>query len=300
MRIWLLRDVFVAFEGLVFDDAGRLFAPSVTQHHHSEIEWARQQVVAARDSGLAPRIDGPVILGSKRGAHNFGHWLIEMLPMLHFARERIQSGSLGVLVHNVTEPQLGGVMLHSLRRLGVPDTMVRVADVEPVRAERLLLVEGLTTHGVYMSPLIAPAIDSLMRDIPGEGHERVFIRRGRGMRRDFANPAHVEALARMHGFHVLDTEGLSLEQQIAALRDARVVAGAMGAAMTNLVFASPGAEIRMVAGADMPDTFFWFAATVTGRGYKELRCRQADEVQGLPYDRALMPTDAEIHAFLGS
>ena len=89
IRIWLLHDVFVAFEGLVFDRSGQLLAPSATQHHPSEIEWARARIAEAQTSGAVPRIDLPVVLGSKRGAHNYGHWLLEMLPMLHFARQRI-------------------------------------------------------------------------------------------------------------------------------------------------------------------------------------------------------------------
>lgn len=300
LRIWLLRDVFVAMEGLVFDHQGRVFAPSVTQHHHTEIEWAAGQVDAAIRGADTERHTLPLVLGKKRGVSNYGHWLLEMLPSLHFARQRIGSDALGVLVHDVTEPQLGGVMLQSLRRIGVADRLVRVSGMAPVRVDRLLLVEGLTAHGMYMSPLVTPAMSALADGITGEGHERVFIRRGTDMRRDFADPSRIEMLARRAGYHVMDTDGLTLEQQIAQVRNAKVVAGAMGAAMTNLVFAAAGAEIRVFAGGAMPDTFFWFAATVTGRRFQELRCRQAEEVRGLPYDRALLVSDETVDAFLAA
>ncbi len=297
LRLWLLRDVIVACEGLVFDRDGALLRQSVTQHHPSEIDWARSQIAAGGDMA---RHTLPLVLGKKRGAANYGHWLLEILPMIHLARDLIRGGGLGVLVHDVTDPQLGGVMQDSLRRIGVADQDVRVCDARPVRVDRLILVEGLTSHGTYMSPRIMPCVAALRDGVAGAGHARVFIGRGAGMRRDFQSPEHVEALARAAGYHVMNPDHLTLPEQIACLRDARVVAGAMGAAMTNLVFAAPGAQIRMFAGASMPDTFFWFASTLCGHRYREMRCEQAEEVQGLFYDRALLAPDDDVRSFLGA
>ena len=297
VRIWLLRDVVVAYEGLVFDRDGNLFRQSVTQHHALEIDWARARMVDGPDM---PHLTHPVVLGKKRGAANYGHFLLEILPMLQLARDRIRSDTLGALVHDVDDPQLGGVMQDSLRRIGVPDRLVGVSGLMPVRVDRLLLVEGLTVHGTYMSPLVAACIAVLRAGTRGAGHERVFIARGNEMRRDFRDSARVESLAREAGFHVMNPDGLTLPEQIACLHDARIVAGAMGAAMTNLVFAGAGARILMFAGATMPDTFFWFASTVFGHHYREMRCDQAERVQGLFYDRALLVPDDDVRSFLAS
>ena len=295
VTVWLLRDVYVACEGLVFDRDGRLYRPSITQHSEVEIGWATDQVRTALD-GVAVRLhDEALILGKKRGAGNYGHWLIEMLPMVHLVIDRLRGERIGVLVHDVGNPQLGEVMQSSLRRIGIADARVRVAGDAPVRVRTLILVGGLTQHGVYMSPLVRDCHERLAHGISGTGQERVFIARGAGMRRSFANSPQAEALARDARFHVLQTASLSLAQQIAALRDARVVAGALGAAMTNLAFARSPAQALLFVAAEMPDTFFWFISTHFGHAYREIRCRQAaaDVTIGAPYDRNFLIDDEE-------
>lgn len=300
VTVWLLRDVFVVCEGLVFDADGRLYRPSVTQHSEAEVVWATAQVRLALEGRPATLHDDVLILGKKRGAGNYGHWLMEMLPALHLIVDRLRDERIGVLVHDVGDPQLGEVMQRSLRRIGIADDRVRVAGNVPVRVRRLILVEGLTRHGVYMSPLVRDCHERLMHGITGSGRERVFVARGDRMRRDFANPLQAEALAREFGFHVLQTAGLSLLQQVAALRDARVVAGAMGAAMTNLAFAHSPAQVVLFAGAEMPDTFFWFVSNHFKHHYREVRCRQTepDATSGASYDRALLIEDDELRRHL--
>ena len=295
VRAWLLDDVIVGFEGLVFDRSGALYRASVTQHAPDEIATAATAVRHALQRGLVPASGPPLVLAKKRGAANYGHWLMEMLPMLHLVLDRLGPAKPGVLVHDVTDPQLGEAMQWSLRRLGMPDDRVRVTGLEPAAFRRLILVEGLTEHGTFMSPLVPYCHRQLLHGINGTGHERVFIARTAGLRRNFSEPLHMERLATDAGYHVLRTEGLSLRQQMAAVRDARVVAGVMGAAMTNLAFARSPAKVLLFAGAVMPDTFFWFLANLFGHRYREVRCLQSESEDGdaIFYDRDLLIDDEE-------
>ena len=302
VRAWLLDDVIVGFEGLVFDRNGALYRASVTQHAPAEIEMAATAVRHALQRGLAPASGPPLVLAKKRGAANYGHWLMEMLPMLHLVLDRLGPAEPGVLVHDVTDPQLGEVMQWSLRRLGMPDGRVRVTGLEPAAFRRLILVEGLTEHGTFMSPLVAHCHRQLLHGINGNGHERVFIARTAGLRRNFREPVRMERLAAQAGYHVLRTEGLSLRGQMAAVRDARVVAGVMGAAMTNLAFARAPAQVLLFAGAAMPDTFFWFLCNLFGHRYREVRCLQAETGNegAIFYDRDLLIDDDEFREQLAA
>ncbi len=302
VRVWLLEDVVVSFEGLVFDRGGALYRATVTQHAPEEIRLAAAAARAAIETGLAPPSGPPVVLAKKRGAANYGHWLMEMLPMLHLVMDRLGGTEVGVLVHDVTDPQLGEVMQTSLRRLGMPDVRVRVTGLEPAAVRRLILVEGLTEHGTYMSPLVQDCHERLLQGIAGSGHERVFIARAAGMRRNFAEPLRIEQLAAEQGYHVLRPEGLSFSQQVAAVRDARVVAGALGAAMTSLAFARAPAQALLFAGAEMPDTFFWFLANLFGHRYREVRCQQAEarDEDAIFYDRDLLIDDDEFRERLAA
>ena len=50
----------------------------------------------------------------------------------------------------------------------------------------------------------------------------------------------------------------------------------------------------------MPDTFFWFVATLFGHRYREVRCLQAEEPAptGVAYDRALLIDPPELRQLL--
>ena len=74
----------------------------------------------------------------------------------------------------------------------------------------------------------------------------------------------------------------------------------MGAALTTLAYLRNPAKVLVFAGAAMPDTFFWFIATLFGHRYREIRCLQADAPAptGVSYDRALLIDPAEMHHLL--
>ena len=273
--IRVARDVFVAAEGLVFDRYGQILRYSVRQHEPEMLEQAAGAVRRALAGEPVVRHELPLVLGKKRGAANYGHWMIEMLPMLHLALSRLADRRIGVLVHDVSEPMLGQIMQQTLRRLGIEDGRVRVSGLDPVFVRELIMVEGMTEHGSYMSPLVRDCHDRLAHGIAGSGIERVFLARGTGLGRNFQDEAHMARLAAERGYAVVSPAGLGLEGQIALMRDARLVAGVMGAAMTNLIYASPGCSAAVFAPASMPDTFFWFIANLRGLRYREIRCAQS-------------------------
>ena len=269
-----LRNVYVAEEGLVFTCDGRLVAASIHQHEPERIDRARNAVAHAVAGGPGPRYDHPLVLGKKRGAGNYGHWMVEMLPMLFLVLRRLADRRIGALVHDVGDRTLGRIMIETLRRIGLADECVRVSGAAPVHVRELLMVEGLTEHGTYMSPLVQECHDRLAHGIAGHGIERVFLSRGSVYGRGFGDEPYMSRLAAERGYAVLSPEALGLDGQIGLMRDARLIAGVMGAAMTNLIFATRGARAAIFAPALMPDTFFWFIANLRGLHYREIRCAQ--------------------------
>ena len=288
----IVRNVYVAEEGLVFNHEGDLLRHSVREHEPEQVDRAARAVRRAIGGEAVARHDLPLVLGKKRGARNYGHWMIELLPVLHLALARLADPRIGVLVHDVDDPDLGGIMMQTLRRLGIADTRVRVSGLAPVHVRELITVEGLTEHGSYMSPLVRDCHDRLAHRVEGQGVQRVFLSRGVGARRRFQDESHMGRLAEERGFTVVDTKGLDLDGQIGLMRDARLIAGVMGAAMTNLIYAAKGARASLFAPATMPDTFFWFIANLRGLHYREIRCVQAG-----PGDGWERPLDIGFRAF---
>lgn len=297
VRIARLSDVWVAKEGLVFDRDGTLYRETITQHSEAEVGQAHAAVRAAIErggEGAKPDTAGPVLLCKKRGIGNYGHWMMEMLPKAHLVHSRLPELDVRFLVAHVPG-QLNDSMALSLSMLGIDLGRTIVADDTPRRFADLVVVDGLTEHGVYMSPLVLDCIDALARTVVPGNADRLFVtRRATGFRRIVDEDA-LAADAQSRGCTPVEPGALQLPQQIALFKGASRIVGVMGAAMTNIVFAAPGTRVVTLAPAGMPDTFFWFIATLRGLDYTEVRCKQTGPIQGImPWDTELIldPVDA--------
>ena len=291
VRVLRLADVWVAKEGLVFDCEGNLYRETITQHSEGEIDQAHAAVLAAIGEGgpgAEPEAGGPVLLCKKRGVGNYGHWMMEMLPKAHLVHHHLPELEARFLVAQAPEA-LNDSMAFSLSMLGIDLARTIVADDTPRRFADLLVVDGLSEHGGYMSPLVLDGLDVLAGEVASAGAERLFVtRRAAGFRRVVDEDALI-AHAQACGYTLVDPGALSLPQQVALFKGATRIVGVMGAAMTNIAFAPPGAQVVTLTPAGMPDTFFWFIATLRGLDYTEVRCPQSGPVQGvMPWDTDLL------------
>jgi len=287
VRISLVENVVVAEEGLVFTRSLDVLQPSITQHSPQVIERAQSAVEAGLSVGSIPHISGVVALCKKRGAGNYGHWLTEMLTMAFLIRQNYPHPA-SYIVHAVPDP-LRTVMRASAEFLGIASNELIETGPAPILVDQLLIVDGLTAHGSYMSPIVMDCADQLSGQVLAEGSERILIlREGTTIRRLVDEDA-IRATARHHGYALIDPGRMSFEQQVACFKAARRIVGVMGAAMTNLIFSEHGAEIFNLAPANMQDTFFWFIAGLRRLRYTEVRCEQISPVRGL------RPWDTDIH-----
>ena len=299
IRFLLLRNVYVVEEGLVFDSNGKLFRISVSQHTDNEIRRGHVAVLAAIEAGVKPIATDPLVLCKKRGAQNFGHWLMEMLPKAYFAKLHLDCSKLSYMVPAV-QGTLGQVIADSLAMLHIGMEAVHCAGPEVVRVTSLIVVDGLTEHGIFMSPLVMNCIDSLSARVPGAGYTKVFVTRPTNVSlRKLINEAEITQRARDNGYVVVEPSTLCIAEQIAAFKNAIEVVGVMGAAMTNIAFAPSEARILNIAPNNMPDTFFWFISGLRGQEYTEMRCLQSGPVRGAaPWDTDLdLPEDSILDLF---
>lgn len=279
VRLSLLEDVYVAAEGLVFTTTLDVVDVTIREHTQTDIERSRLDIVHNRARLAANRLLGTFLLCRKPGARNYGHWLTEMLPKAWLAREHLP-GPFNIMIQAL-DPPLRDVMLDTLARLGFQLSQVFGFDQQPFRVDRLLVVDGLTEHGTYMSPLVADCLQDLAGPIPPARHDRLLITRGPGATRRFADAPNLVQTAAAAGFTAVDPGTLPFADQVALFKGARKVAGAMGSGLANLGFALPGTDVCVAAPATMPDTFFWFLSGLRGLRYTEIRCASdADDRDG--------------------
>ena len=158
--LYLLANAIVAEEGLVFDQGLELVGASITQHQPEEIAAARAAIAAADD---LPQLTGLHVLCIKRGASNYGHWLAEMLPMALLANRLL--GDTARFLVPPHEGALGDSIRDSLGLAGIsPDRIVRLGPA-PIRVRDLVMVHGLSLHGLYLSPLVAELLEQMAAPI---------------------------------------------------------------------------------------------------------------------------------------
>ncbi len=292
VRICVLENVFVAWEGLVYTADLQVIRSSIRQHSDEDVERSRAAIEAARKINQIPVVSGDVVLARKRGAANYGHWLIEMLPAAWLACQHWPH-PLRVMVQAADEP-LRRSMRESLALLGATGELVVEVGTLPVRVERLILVDGLTEHGSYMSPLVSECLQAITAGIAAEGSERLVVTRGGMASRRLADEAEFFAAATDAGFTILDPAVAPFRAQVAAFKAARRIVGTMGAALTNIAFTGRGGEVFMLAPAAMPDTFYWFIGGLGGLRTIDIRCRQVPpEIGPAPWDTALALDEAD-------
>ena len=289
----VVEDVFVAAEGLVLRRDGTVIEESVTQHSTDEVAWARAAVSDVARQAAWPQLHGTLVLCRKRGVQAYGHWLIEALPMAFVARQ--WPGPLRFFVQALVGP-IAAVIGQSLAQLGVDGDRIVAAGNDPVWVERLVMVHGLTDHGVYMSPVAVQCVNAMTASIEPVGAEAIFIVRAGSIGRGLMEEARIVADARRAGFAIIDPATMSFDVQVATFKRARHIVGVMGSALANLAFCRPDTRVVVLAPDTMPDTFFWFLAGHRGLDITEVRCRTVAVTDGAQMQNMLVldPADQEM------
>ena len=276
--VYRLRDVFVAFEGLVFDKYLDVYRTSVTGHQPDEIESACHAIRDGMQNGSIPVNLSTAVLCKKRGTYNYGHFLIEMFPKAFLAMKHLPSDRLHYVV-GAEDGALGDVIATSLAMLGIPQKRVVRCGREPAFFREIILIDGLTHHGQFMSPAICEGLDHLAAQVEAEPSERIYVSRRTADYRKMRNEDEVTAILAERGYRIVDPGGLSFREQIAVFKGARAIIGVTGAGLTNVAFSQPGATVTCLTPATMPETFYWLLATLRRHRFRDVRC---EELGGQP------------------
>lgn len=268
----VLPDAIVHGPGLVFDRDLNLIRQSIHQTSASEIEAAFSRVRHISSDPLFRTRPGVTLLCEKSGVGNYGHWLVEMLPIPYMERRRLVPGGWQLRLP-ASSAAMNAVMQESVELLGIASCQCTLSEPHPQRYEQLVVMTGLTRHGIRYSPLVIDSAKALAASVPAGAARKIWFSRAGRVRSLFDEHRVCERLA-VEGWLVVDPATLTLREQIALAKGAHHLAGVNGAGLTNLVFAAEGARVTAFMPATMPDVFFWMLAGFKQQNYREVRCRQ--------------------------
>lgn len=166
---------------------------------------------------------------------NYGHFLFDGVAGL------AAMADLGLLSRY---PAVAG-RLHGWQREGLGLAGLAVAEVAAarVRIGEVIFVTAMNHYLHRCHGLLAPMVARMGGRGGGGGGRVVYLSRRGYAGRILLGEAELEAALAARGAVVLRPERMAVADQIAAMRGARVVVAASGAALANLVFAPEGARV---------------------------------------------------------
>jgi capsular polysaccharide biosynthesis protein len=179
------------------------------------------------------------------GCPNYGHWLMDYLP-----RIALWKGNVPLLVNS---PQLP-FQRESLASVGVRPDQVLALDYPGAYRVPMLLYPSL--QSLWCDPRLPfqSGITTWLRETfaslmtPAPPSRKLFVTRSREATRRLLNSDEIERIAEQFGFEIVACETLSFGEQVRLFSEARIIAGAHGAGLVNMVFAPPGTQVIELIG----------------------------------------------------
>jgi Glycosyltransferase 61 len=193
------------------------------------------------------RIEGVALLLTHPGDKIYGHWLIDLFPLVW-----LTATVVGVHVKYIVREKTPDYAMHWLERSGASksDIIFYQPESEILEVERLVIGTGLRRLEFFFTEIkqyrdwferLAGVDVSAVR----EGERKIYISRvgSRTPYRELLNRDEVEAQALKHGFEVYRPELDPLDRQIDTFRHARLIVGESGSGLHNSMFAGSDAVI---------------------------------------------------------
>jgi hypothetical protein len=202
-----------------------------------------------------------LLLGTPN-SDNYYHWMLESFPRWKI----LQTAGCGqcdfVLLHGCSGP----FHYEMMGRLGVPAEKCLRCSKNFVHQFERLIVPAMPFPCVEAPPdWVVTWLRSLFPP-ESSGPPKIYLRRGEGRRR-LVNEPELEAALQDRGFAVVEPGRLTVAEQAKWLGSARCVVAPHGAALTNLVFAPPGATLLEIFHPQHKNLTYANLAAVCGHAY---------------------------------
>jgi Glycosyltransferase 61 len=194
-------------------------------------------------------VEGPVLHCFHRSSPAYGHFVLDGLVTLEWARDDLLAAGGKVLV----PPHMPPWAVDAIRALGFPERSILQINEPALHCHTLIVSSAIDTTTTFR-PDQALCSRLRQRFAGGEGRGRhIYLSRANQYshsHRLILNEDAVRSLLVSRGFEVLEPGNMTIEAQAAAMAGASVVVGAHGSAFGNLVFAAPRTVVIDLMPAD--------------------------------------------------
>lgn len=244
--------------GIITPDRRLLPEVSVEFGHPPQWHGAMRKVLFPKPTRLAGRWG----LLAVTGGNSYYHHMTEVLPRVEMMRRAgLREADLaGWIVNGSSHPY----QKESWERLGFPAGTLRfVGDGSYYQCESLV-IPSLPTNPGRITPWIPPFLQTLFGAHPKHGTRRLYFRRPKAGSRGVEDEREVLKLLASFFFEAVDAETMTVQEQGRICAEAQAIVGPHGGAMTNAVFASPGALLVEFFNPRYLNPCYWQLAGVCG------------------------------------
>ncbi|WP_026537089.1 glycosyltransferase family 61 protein [Arthrobacter sp. 9MFCol3.1] len=226
-------------------------------------------------SGAVQCDDLPKYSIARYGVEYYGHWLTEVLPRLRELRYSASILGSDVLLPKSVNPGVPNGMWPTMKAsaaaVGVDLSDATVIPAGGMRVKSLHYISPMGHWGSIRREATRTFNEILERAPKPSGPRRLYVTRNDTGNRRLENEDQIFSLLQQHGFEMFRPSDHSFMDQVSAFASADAIAGPLGSALTNTVFAPDSAKILPLIPELWDDLFFFDLACLKGQPWFELR-----------------------------
>ena len=235
-----------------------------TRYFVSDQEYADTLVKPLPAIPLDPK--DHYIIGCNRASHDYFHWLTQSLPAIDLSLRHPSHRKLTLVLSSLQPWQVETLTL--LGYQDVPRLTLGSSDIFLLPSAEFSDYLGERTPYMVVRAAMA-TFRRLSQPVPWMrgAAEEIYVARTDVPERVAENEAELIALLERQGVRIMVPSALSVAEQIAAFRAARLVIGAHGGGMSNIVFCQSGSFVYEMLPRDYPNVGFNRLAQAAGVNY---------------------------------
>lgn len=209
------------------------------------------------------------VLAAPEAERNYFHWMFDVLPRVHMLEQAgLDKQKIDYFLSNMDGLQFQN---ESLERVGIPLQKILRSDASLHLKARRLIVPSPAINSFFDTPAwvceYLQALFSRERSTGVSSRELIYVTRSNARFRKVVNEAELLSMLEKYGFVAVSPDMLSIAEQASLFAGARVVVGAHGAGLVNLVFCQPGAKVIELFAPDFVQTNYWGISSAVGLEY---------------------------------
>ena len=235
-----------------------------TRYFVSDQEYADTLVKPLPAIPLDPK--DHYIIGCNRASHDYYHWLTQSLPAIDLSLRHPSHRKLTLVLSSLQPWQVETLTL--LGYQDVPRLTLGLSDTFLLPSAEFSDYLGEATPQMVVRAAMA-TFRRMSQPVPWirGAAEAIYVARTDAPERVAENEAELIALLERQGVRIVVPGALSVAEQIAAFRAARLVIGSHGAGMSNIVFCQSGSFVYEMLPRHYPNAAFNRLAQAAGLNY---------------------------------